>query len=617
MILIFGGTTEGKIVAELFNTINQKYIYSTKTEIKAKATDEIVKGDRISGAMGCEEMKQFCHKHSIRLIIDAAHPFATELHKNIFEVSNSLNIETIRYERIFPDIKESLNVRCFESYSELITEVKRSKFRNILSLTGVQTISTFEPIWRERPCLFRILDTKLSRFKAEQSGIPQEYVVAIDPKSDSRELLELAKSSNSELILSKESGESGLFGTKVEVANILNIPLWVVQRPKLPNFKNRVDSVKTFLQLFYRVKKTALKDKNNLKKGYTTGTCVTAATKASFIAIVEGKFPKSVNVDLPCGESVTIPIFPVNISEDRASCVVIKDAGDDPDVTHSKEIGSELIFSEEAGVQFKQGVGVGRVTLPGLQVNIGEPAINPVPREMIREALQGLAQEYSADVAFTVTPFVPEGAELAKQTFNPRVGVIGGISILGTSGRVMPYSNEAFLESIVPQINIVKELNCNQIVISSGKRSENVISPLFPNIPAQAFIHYGNLIGDTIKLGVKANMSTINLAVMFGKAVKLAEGYLDTHSKNVVFNPTFIADIARDCGYSDEIANGIEQLTLANAVVDIIPFSEDEPFYIEVAKNCLDVCSKLLLNSKDCHIRVLLLVGDRGVVTVE
>jgi len=292
--------------------------------------------------------------------------------------------------------------------------------------------------------------------------------------------------------------------------------------------------------------------------------------------------------------------------------VVIKDAGDDPDVTHGKEIGCELRISAKSGINFKQGIGVGRVTLPGLQVKVGEPAINPVPRKMVSDMLHQLAEEYEQECSYDVKPFVPEGEALALQTFNPRIGVVGGISILGTTGKVMPYSNEAFLESIRQQIKVAKENGCNEVVLTSGKRSENRLKSRFQDFPSVAFIHFGNLIGETIKLAITEGIEKINLAIMFGKAVKLAEGHLNTHSKKVVFNPEFVAHLAKECGYSCEITQQIKRQKLANAITDIIPFSPEEPFYKLVAQKCYENCEELL--QENIALNLFLLVGSEGML---
>lgn len=607
MILIFGGTTEGKKIAELFDIIGQNYIYSTKTDAHKN-----IKGKRIFGEMDSRRMESFCTENNIRLIINAAHPFAVNLHENIYNVASKLNIDIIRYERKFPQRPEGKLFRYFNSYKDLTAALLNENYHNILALTGVQTIEKLKPVWKKRNCYFRILNTHLSKEKAQQTGVSENLIIPMQPQANAGELTILANKLKSEVILSKESGESGFFETKVEASKQLNIPLWVVKRPALPAYENQTNNPKDFLQLFYQLKKKALKVDGELRSGYTSGTCVTAAAKACFIALVEKQFPGSVKIQLPGGEKASFPIFPVSLSKDTAKCLVIKDAGDDPDVTHAKEIGCELSLAESPGIRFLQGIGIGKVTLPGLQVAVGEPAINPVPRKMIYSLLHQMAAKYDIEPAFNVKPFVPKGKELAKQTFNQRVGIVDGISIIGTSGKVMPYSNDAFLASIKQQIKVAIENKCTELVLTSGKRSENRLKDFFSHLPSIAFIHFGNFIGDTIKLAVEEGIKQINLAIMFGKAVKLAEGNLNTHSKNVVFNPDFLSGLVKECAYPLNISNTVQQIKLANAILDLIPFSEEELIYKKVAEKCYQNCVSLLPDN--CTLNLYLLVGDEGLI---
>jgi cobalt-precorrin-5B (C1)-methyltransferase len=589
MILVFGGTTEGKKTAEILDFIEEPYYYSTKSKVET-----LLKGKLISGVMEQAEMISFCRKNGIRLLIDAAHPFAVRLHKNIYQAAQQLEIPVLRYEREYNESQHLQNVTFFDSYEQLTAALLKSNFQRILSLTGVQTIPVLKDVWESRTCFFRILDTTLSRQKAAESTISTEWIIPMNPSDDVDELLQLAKQKKAQILLSKESGVSGFMASKIAVSEQLNSPLWIVKRPVLPNFNYTVHSEKQLLQHLYILRKSILKKDGELRAGFTSGTCVTAAVKACFIALAEGAFPKSIEVFLPHGEQTRFRIFPEWISEKSAACTVIKNGGDDPDVTHGKEIGCELKLTHQNGIRFLQGKGVGKVTLPGLQVAVGEPAINPVPRKMITEALETLAAEYEMDTGFEVKPFVPEGEALAKQTFNPRVGVVGGISIIGTSGKVKPYSNEAFLSTIKYQMSVAYNSGCEEVVLTSGKRSENRLRSEFSYLPDTAFIHFGNLVGDSVKLAVQQGITKINLALMLGKAVKLAEGNLDTHSKNVQFNPAFLAQIASECGYYDDIVSQIGKLQIANAIFPILPVTENLLFYQEIARKCYRVCHVLM-----------------------
>lgn len=604
MILVFGGTTEGKKTAALLDFLGEPYFYSTKTKSKIE-----IKGNHISGEKGVDEISELCHKMNVKLIIDAAHPFAESLHYNIFNTAKIFDIPVLRFERSFPDLIPLKNVSTFSSYKELTDKLKASANKNILCLTGVQTIPHFKELKANCNCYFRILDTDQSRKLARKSNIPDEYIIPSNPDENVDELVSLIKKTNAEIILSKESGESGFFMSKVEASQLANIPLWVVKRPELPPYSYTVSSEKEFLQTWYPLRKRIFQNKQQLRQGYTTGTCVTAAAKACFMALTENKFPEQVSITIPYGDTAKFMIFPNELSKTKASCVVIKDAGDDPDITHGKEIGCELSFIKEPGIHFVKGKGIGIVTLPGLQVQVGEPAINPVPRKMIASVLEELCNYYEIELGIEVEPYVPEGEELAKHTFNPRVGVVGGISIIGTSGKVIPYSNEAFLSTIKYQLSVAKESGVDEIVLTSGKRSENILKPLYSYLPETAFIHFGNLIGDTLRFAFEEGIPKITLGVMLGKAIKLAEGHLNTHSKNSTFNPKFAAYVAKTCGYPLETAQRVKQIKLANAMREIIPFLQTEPFYQEIAKLCCQQAKTVLKEKAEF---TFYLISDNG-----
>ncbi|WP_148660892.1 cobalt-precorrin-5B (C(1))-methyltransferase CbiD [Marinilabilia salmonicolor] len=565
--------------------------------------------------MDADAMAKFCNANGIRLIIDAAHPFAVDLHHNIKNAAIRCNITTLRFERPVPDFLNNNYVRFFDDFVSLEEALLNSDFENILALTGVQTIPKLRAVWQKRQCYFRILDTRLSRHKANKYGIPQYLVIPMAPDEDVDSLVALAKKTGVRVLLSKESGASGFIQSKIEAAALLKVPLWMVRRPSLPDFSYKVFSPKSFLQRFYHLRRELMQDKSPLRKGYTTGTCLTAAAKACFLGLMTGVFPDEVSVMLPDGSEAVFPVFPGSISDVKASCVVIKDAGDDADVIHGHEIGCELKICPGSGMKFLQGKGVGKVTLPGLQVPVGQPAINPVPRQMVTNLLEHLAEDYGLEMGFEVRAFVPEGEKLAAKTFNPRVGVVGGISIIGTSGRVIPFSSEAFLASIRPQLSVAMKTGCREVVLTSGKRSENLIRSDFSHLPDTAFVHFGNLIGNTIKMAVEEGAEKITLALMFAKSTKLAAGNLNTHSKNCRFNPVFVADIARDCGLAPDVIGEIESLKMANAVLDIIPPEISTQFYQIIATTCFEVCKPLI--PENIVFKFVMLIGKESKIKIE
>src|SRR5919109_4298722 len=208
-------------------------------------------------------------------------------------------------------------------------------------------------------------------------------------------------------------------------------------------------------------------DKQGLRSGYTTGSCATAGAKAAALAIVRRRLVDEVEITLPRGERVRFTLRSCRrLSESSAECSVIKDAGDDPDVTHGAEIFTKVDLEPPPGLRYRAGKGVGTVTKPGLELAVGEPAINPMPRRMIRQALEEVLGEAWDRVGATVTITIPNGEVLAKETLNGRLGILGGLSILGTTGIVVPYSHAAFKVSILKAIRVARVNGCTHLVLT-------------------------------------------------------------------------------------------------------------------------------------------------------
>jgi len=607
MILIFGGTTEGRMAADVLDHLQLSYIYSVKSDVHKE-----IKGQRVFGGLDQNQMLDLCRDKNIRLIINAAHPFANELHQNIYIVKQQLNLPVLRVERNYPDLEKHNLVKLFDSFSQLSNFLEKSGYQNILALTGVQTIKKFRSVWENRNCYFRILNSELSLSKARESGIRLHLIRQADPIEDDILLSELVIETKASCILTKESGISGQIECKIRTAEVFNIPLFVVKKPVLPTFEYMVNSKMKLLQVLLDLRKDILKG-NELRNGYTTGSCVSAAASAAFRSLIENKEQFISHIELPNKEHVKFLCFEQERNENMASYLVIKDGGDDPDITHTKEIGCTIKLSNNVGIHIKRGKGIGLVTLPGLQVEVGQPAINPVPRSMIQHNLEVLINDQDIDTGLEITPFVPEGEELAKKTFNPRIGIIGGISIIGTSGKVFPYSSKAFLGAIEQQIKVACELGCKDIVITSGKRSENILKNSFPQLPPQAFIHFGNFIGETLRMAEKLGVQKIHLGIMPGKAIKLAESNLDTHSKKVVFKPEFAAKLAKETGYNQHIIKAINELKIANAIANFIPYKNDEAFYLKVADKAVSTAKSVL---KTAHLDFILILNEKELIWV-
>lgn len=589
MILIFGGTTEGRYTVKVCEEASKPFYYSTKNNLQEIP---LANGIRLSGGLDHLSMPLFCKEKNIRLIIDAAHPFAINLHNTISKVSDDLNIPVIRYERNY--VEDFENILWFDSYDDAVDYLEKHKIEKLLALTGVNTISKFKRYWQNHFCWFRILDREDSRKIVEETGFPIENVLYYKQDNDEKALFEKLKP---QAIITKESGESGGFKEKIIAAQQLNIPVLVIKRPQLS-----ASFISVYGENGLRKKiEQLLPDFFELKTGYTTGTCATAATKAALTALLTKEIQTETSITLPNGEWVKIPINSTIFKENCVTCSVIKDSGDDPDVTNGLEILSTVnLNSNIRGVKFLQGEGVGIVTLPGLGLEIGDPAVNATPRKMIKREVykvmrhnQDKLPNHNLKIGIDVTISVPQGKEIAKRTFNPKLGIVDGISIIGTSGIVKPFSSEAFIRSIRREMQVAKAIGCNHVIINSGAKSERFVKQIYPELPNQAFIHYGNFIGETIKIASDLDISKVTMGIMIGKAVKLAEGSLDTHSKKVVMNKDFLVSIANEVGCSQNTIDSIATMTLARQLWDIIPQSEIKFFDILLQK-CYNTTAFLL-----------------------
>lgn len=387
---------------------------------------------------------------------------------------------------------------------------------------------------------------------------------------------------------------------KLEAARRGEIPVYAVCRPSLPADFITVTGIHGLRKAIERL----LPDFYPLRSGYTTGACATAAAKAALIRLLTGESLSEVRFRIPDGEELSLPLaFVCQETDTSATAAVVKDAGDDPDVTHRSVIEAKVAFAAQPGIRFLQGKGVGKVTLPGLGLPVGEPAINPVPRQMMMRELSAL---YDGGVEVTIS--VPGGEELALRTFNPKLGIVGGISIIGTSGIVRPFSSEAFVEAIRREVEVCQAIGAERLVLNSGAKSEKYVKREYPDLPPQAFVHYGNYIGDTLKIADDLHIGKVTMGIMLGKAVKLAEGHLNTYSKQVVMNKQFLQELARDCGCSPEAQAVIAKMTLARELWKGLPEADAALFFPALLGLCLKHCLALLSRTE----LTLMLIDEDG-----
>lgn len=613
MILILGGTTEGRKAVQVVESAGKPYYYST---VGSEQTIDAVHAIRLTGGMEEEEMEQFCREKEISLLVDAAHPFAIRLHRTLAKVSSRLQIPVVRLERQYPARDKRL-VWCAD-YAAAIDRMRADGICNLLALTGVKTIAKLRPYWEQTPCWFRILDREESLSLAESEGFPRERLVFFHEGEDEKGLLERL---HPDAILTKESGESGYFREKVEAAEAFGIPVYVIQRPLLPDSFTFVQGVEGLRKAIERLAPGFFP----LRSGFTTGACATAAAKAALVALLSRTEQTVSCITLPSGEKITLPVAATEWADNTAMCTVIKDSGDDPDVTNGCSVIARIELqagqSPAPVILFRGGEGVGTVTLPGLGLEIGGPAINATPRRLMTGELTAVLEENGLSGKIkevVVTISVPGGKELAARTFNPKLGIVGGISIIGTSGIVRPFSNDAFIASIRKEAEVAKAIGCSRLVINSGAKSERflkayLVERFSEELPPQMFVHYGNFIGETLKIAAELQFDEVIMGIMIGKAVKLAEGALDTHSKKVVMNKAFLKGLAGEAGCQPESVQKIDSLTLARELWELFSEAEQQRFFPLLLQKCWEHCAPLLPDGK----LSVLLISESGEIAFQ
>ena len=372
----------------------------------------------------------------------------------------------------------------------------------------------------------------------------------------------------------------------------------------------------------------------NLRTGFTTGTSATAASVAAVLSIINQKKIKSVDVLLPKKSRIRTVIvdgtvgtpppeleivekLKININscfyaKNQAQCSVIKDAGDDPDVTHGAEIVVAVeLTSKLNSIEIDGGEGVGRVTKPGIGLDIGQAAINPTPRKMIIENLTEVGKEILEHGGIKVTISVPKGKELGPKTDNPRIGIVGGISILGTSGIVMPYSTASWAASVRQQLDVVLSMGDDTVVLTTGGRSEDFARDIF-DLPDHSFIQFGDFSGHVISQCAKKGISKAYVGGFIGKFAKMATGVKQTHVKGSKVDMNFLSELAKKCKANEDVVQQIKYANTAREVQEIIFFHEIEGFFDLI---CSEVHKQMRSHSENkIPIEIILFNFDGNVL---
>ena len=306
-----------------------------------------------------------------------------------------------------------------------------------------------------------------------------------------------------------------------------------------------------------------------LRTGFTTGACATAAGVAAARWLLFGEQLSEVTIDLPIGRPATFEIVDRASGDGWSRCSVVKDGGDDPDVTHRAEIRTRVRRGGGPGITFEAGEGVGTVTRPGLGLEIGGPAINPVPRQMLRSHLEALAPDVVSGDGLTVEVSIPNGETLARRTLNGRLGIVGGLSILGTTGIVVPYSTAAWRASVGQAIDVAAATGQKHVVLSTGGRSEQYAQRII-SLPEVAFVEMGEFTGYALKRCVEKGVRAVSLSGMIGKMSKIAAGHFMTHVAGNQVDMRLLADLTAGQGGSASIIAEIEQANTARHVQEIL-----------------------------------------------
>ena len=353
-------------------------------------------------------------------------------------------------------------------------------------------------------------------------------------------------------------------------------------------------------------------DDIRLRSGWTTGACAAAAARAAFGMLRGGPAPPEIGIILPKGQCPVFDLIEVGQDADCAWAAVVKDAGDDPDVTHGATIRASVRFGDVGtGLQFRAGRGVGMVTKPGLPIPPGQPAINPKPREIIETNLRAVLNDPQEALDLIVEISIPGGEELAQKTWNPRLGIVGGLSVLGTTGVVIPYSCSAWIHSIHRGIDVARANAMPHVAAATGKTSEDVARTLF-NLPLEATLDMGDFAGGMLKYLRRNPLPRVTIAGGFAKLAKLAQGNLDLHSSRSTLDLTRLADLAGKLGADPALQ---DRISGANTGAEALALclQADIPIAQAIAQHARDVA----LASAGATPIDILVVGRQGEILAQ
>lgn len=333
------------------------------------------------------------------------------------------------------------------------------------------------------------------------------------------------------------------------------------------------------------------KRKNNRTRrcGFTTGACAAAAARAATLALLKQEIISRVQISLPNGTLVAFQVNQCLFDHNQGTCSVIKDAGDDPDITNGIEIWARVSRQKKPGVLIEGGAGVGTVTKPGLEIPVGSQAINPVPRQMITGEVNAAAGERPNGNGFKVVISAPKGEELARRTLNPRLGITGGISILGTTGIVIPYSVNAYTTCISRALDVAVACGCREAVLTTGRRSEKFAQRQL-SFAEECFIQAGDFIGFSLEECRRKRFTRVIVWGMIGKLTKLAGGHLYTHVSDSAVDIKLLVEIAREVGVSEIMIEMLANAVSANHFRELLPPQHLAEFASRLCRKAAQKC---------------------------
>ena len=328
--------------------------------------------------------------------------------------------------------------------------------------------------------------------------------------------------------------------------------------------------------------------KKTLRTGFTTGACAQAATRAAITVLLNQKELQEIEVNLPNRQKVAFAIAECRFDRQSATAAVIKDAGDDPDVTHGARIFATVSWKEHPGIEIDRGEGVGKITKRGLGLEVGSPAINSVPMKMIRQEVEAAAGEMLEERGIRVVISVPGGEEMAKKTENDRLGILGGISILGTTGIVIPFSTAAYKISIVQAVDVAVAAGLRQIVLTTGGQSEKFAMEVL-DLPVEAFVQMGDFCGFSLKTCAQKGIEKVTIAGLIGKLSKIAMGIFQTHAAGSSVDLEFLARLAGGSGASDAVCQEAKEANTARGFSEVMIKHQVPGVFDRI---CEEICRK-------------------------